>query len=82
MLIHIRNWRWLFWLLVIGFIWVLVSRLNEIEKLANTLRQGQWQWVLVAALLQVGYYILYAALYQASFSVVEVRSHQPALIPV
>jgi uncharacterized protein (TIRG00374 family) len=77
-----KNLRWLFWLLVIGFIWVLVSRLTEIEKLANTLRQGQWQWVLVAALLQVVYYIVYAALYQASFSVVEVKSRLGGLIPV
>ena len=74
--------RWLFWLLVIAFVWVVVSRFTQFEKLAETLRQGRWQWVLVAGLLQVIYYILYALLYQSAFDVVSVRSSLRELFPL
>lgn len=74
--------RWILWLLIIGFVWLVFSRFNEIEKLAKTLAQGQWQWVLAAALLQVVYYIVYAALYHSAFYTVEIKSRVQDLIPV
>jgi phosphatidylglycerol lysyltransferase len=74
--------RWLLWLLIIAFMWVVITRFTEIENLAETLAQGRWQWVLTAALLQVLYYIVYAALYQAAFSTVEVESRVSELLPV
>jgi phosphatidylglycerol lysyltransferase len=74
--------RWFFWLLIIAFLWVVISRFTEIEKLIQTLAQGQWQWVLVAALLQVVYYIVFSALYQASFHTVEVESRVRDLLPL
>ena len=74
--------RWLFWLLVILFVWVVVSRLTEIKKLAETLMGGQWQWVAVAALLQVAYYIVYTGLYQSAFFTVGVESRLGELLPV
>jgi uncharacterized protein (TIRG00374 family) len=74
--------RWLLWLLIIAFVWVVITRFTEIENLAETLAQGRWQWVLTAALLQVLYYIVYAALYQAAFYTVEVESRVSELLPV
>lgn len=74
--------RWLFWLLVIAFIWVVVSRFTEVEKLVETLAQGQWEWVLAAALLQAIYYLTYTALYQSAFYTVEVESRVSELLPV
>jgi phosphatidylglycerol lysyltransferase len=74
--------RWLFWLLIIAFVWVVVSRFTEIEKLVETLAQGQWQWVLAAALLQVVYYIVFTGLYQSAFYTVEVESRVSELLPV
>ncbi len=74
--------RWLFWLLVIAFVWLVVSRFTEIEKVAKTLMTGKWEWVLAAALLQVLYYIVYTALYQSGFDLVGVRSRLRELIPV
>jgi phosphatidylglycerol lysyltransferase len=65
---------WLFWLLAIAFLWIVASRFTEIAKLTTTLAQGQWQWVLVAALLQVLYYLVFAAVYQSAFSAVQVSS--------
>ena len=74
--------RWLLWVLVIAFIWIVFSRFSELKALTTTLAQGKWQWVALALLLQIGYYILYTALYQAAFSAVEVRSRVWQLLPV
>ncbi len=74
--------RLVFWLLIIAFVWVVISRFTEIEKLIETLGQGQWQWVLAAALLQVVYYIVFTGLYQSAFYTVEVESRVSELLPV
>ena len=74
--------RWIFWILVVLFVWVVISRLSEIKKLADTLLAGQWQWVAVAALSQVVYYIIYTALYQSAFLTVGVKSRLRDLLPV
>jgi len=74
--------RWIFWVLVILFVWVVISRMSEIKKLAETLVGGQWQWVAIAALLQVIYYITYTGLYQSAFQVVGIESHIGELLPV
>ena len=62
--------RWLFWLLIAAFIWVVITRAAEIKNLATVLAQGQWEWVLAAALLQVAYYVVLAASYQSAFAAV------------
>jgi len=80
-MIHFRR-RWLLWLLMIGFVWVVVSRYTEIEELLKILGQGQLLWVLAAALLQMGYYTVFAALYQAAFHTVEVKSRLRELLPL
>jgi phosphatidylglycerol lysyltransferase len=74
--------RWIFWLLIIAFVWVVVTRLTEIEKLANTLAQGKWEWVLAAVLVQAVYFIVFTGSYQAAFSTVEVKSRLRDLLPV
>jgi hypothetical protein len=51
--------RILLGILFIAFVWLIVSRINQVQKLAQTLEQGQWQWVLAAALLQVIYYLAF-----------------------
>ena len=76
------NRRVLLWLLLIGFIWVVVTRLTEIQTLAQTLAKGSWHWVLVAAVLQVLYFVAMTASYQAAFSTVEVRGRLFELLPV
>ncbi len=74
--------RWIFWVLVIVFVWVVISRMSEIRKLAETLVGGQWQWVAIAAALQVVYYITYTGLYHSAFQVVGVKSQIGELLPV
>lgn len=74
--------RWLIWLLIITFLWLVISRIAEIENLANTLARGQWQWVWAAVFLQVIYYINLAALYRSAFDTVGVRARLQDLAPV
>lgn len=74
--------RWIFWLLVIAFVWLLVSRFTEVQKLIQTLSQGQLIWILAAAILQVFYYIAYTGIYQSAFDTVDVQSQLRHLLPV
>lgn len=74
--------RRIFWILVIFFLFLVISQFTEIQKLVQTLKQGRWQWVLITALLQIGYYLIYTAVYRASFYAVGVNSRFRKLIPL
>lgn len=62
--------RLVFWLLMGAFLWFVIHNLSDIQNVLSVLRLGRWQWIMVAALLQVGYYSLYAVLYQTTFRIV------------
>ncbi len=74
--------RWLLWVLVISFIWLVASSLDDLEELFQTLRQGIWLWVLAAAVVQVGYYVGQAALHKIAFATLGVQSRVLSLVPV
>jgi glycosyltransferase 2 family protein len=74
--------RWIIWLLIISFLWLVISRMTEIAYLADTLSKGQWQWVWVAIFLQVIYYLNLAALYRSAFNTVGVQARIRDLAPV
>lgn len=74
--------RWLLWVLVAAFVWLLVTRFGEIEDLAETLSRGLWLWVLAAAALQLGHRVLLSKVYQVAFHLTGVRSSALALVPV
>jgi len=76
------KFRWIIWLSVVVFLWIVLTRLTEIEHLVATLAGGDWLWVFVAAELQVLYYGVRAGLYQVAFSGVGVKSHIAELFPV
>jgi hypothetical protein len=78
---HSRR-RWLLWVLIVAFVWLVVSRFTEIEKLALTIRQGQWQWVGAAALLQILFYLLHSMLYQNTFLIVGIRRRLRDMLPL
>jgi uncharacterized protein (TIRG00374 family) len=73
---------WLFWLALIAFVWLVLSHLAEIEKVAQTILRASWQLVVMAALLQVIYYVFSSALYQAAFASVELESSVFELLPL
>ena len=68
--------------LAVAFVWLVVSNFTEVKKLANTLAQGQWQWVLAAALLQVVYYLTFSATYQSAFYALGIKRKVLELVPV
>jgi uncharacterized protein (TIRG00374 family) len=74
--------RWILWLLILIFVGILASRFGEISKLATILSRGNWGWVALAAACQLVFYFLYAAVYEASFAIVGVRSRVLELLPV
>jgi glycosyltransferase 2 family protein len=74
--------RWIFWILVIVFLWVVISRFSQIKNLYESMLQGQWQWVVVAIGLQFIYFTTFSGLYQSSFQIVGVESKLFELIPV
>lgn len=74
--------RRLLLLLTLGFAWVLLSRITEVQTLAKTLAGGRWQWIVVALLLQVVYFVAYAATYWASFATVGIASRMRDLLPL
>jgi hypothetical protein len=74
--------RWVLWLLIFAFIGVVISRFEEVRTLAVTLSHGHWEWVAAAALGQLLFYVLYAAIYEVSFSTVGVHSRILDLLPV
>jgi phosphatidylglycerol lysyltransferase len=53
-----------------------------VATLADTLAKGEWGWVLVAALLQVAFYVIYTGLYWSAFDVVGVKSRVRDLLPI
>ncbi len=77
-----KNLTWLFWILVVIFVYVLVSRFTEVRELIDTLERGKWTWVLVAGFLQYAYFVSYSGLYHTAFSVVGVKSSLKEMIPV
>jgi phosphatidylglycerol lysyltransferase len=68
--------------LAVAFVWLVVSHFTEVKKLADTLAQGQWQWVLFAAALQVVYYLIFTASYQAAFRTLGIKRRVWELVPV
>ncbi len=74
--------QWLLWAVAIGVIWLGVSRSAEILELLQALGQGRWEWIVLAASLQMLYAVVYAALHQAAFATVGVQSSVGQLLPV
>lgn len=74
--------RLLFAALVVAFVYVLINRFDEIQKLAGTLARGKWQWIAAAAVLQFLYYVGYAALFKTAFQLIGIRTRLQGLIPI
>lgn len=74
--------RWFFGLVFIVFVWGVIGRSLEFQRLIEILIQTQWLWVLSAAVLQIIFYINYAGLYRSAFHTVEIKSRVGELLPV
>ena len=64
--------RIIFWILIIAFVWLLVTRFSDIRSLASTLAQGNPVWILAALASQFLYYVAFSSLWRSCLDVVEV----------
>jgi len=80
MRLHWRRWLLIAVILVGGTI--LATRFVDLRLLLRTLLRGQWQWLALATILHLGYFVLYAYLYQVGFALVGVRSRTDELLPL
>lgn len=71
-----------FWALVVAFGWLVIEHLAELEELGRTLRQGEWQWVLLAASLQLAFFVIASWQYQVAFALVSIQSRLWQLLPL
>ncbi len=69
-------------ILAVTFVWLVASHFTEVKKLVSTLAQGQLQWVLAAASLQIVYYLTFSATYQAAFFALGIKRKLWELVPV
>lgn len=74
--------RMFFGVLIIAFIWIVISRYADVRKLFGVLSQGQIGWIIAAIASQFVYYLFFTILYHSCFDTVEVRSRILDLIPV
>lgn len=74
--------RWIYWLLIIAFVWLIASRFDELSEFSQILTRGNLLWVLAAALLQLLYYVANSASYQAAFTAVGIKSRLRDVLPL
>ncbi len=74
---------WIVWAVLLAiFVAVLIINLPELERVVGRIAEAQWQWLLVATLPLIARYLVDAALFQASFTIVGVESQVRELVPV
>ena len=74
--------RWIYWLLVLAFLWIVFSRFNELSDFSQIIAQGRFQWVLVAIALQIFQYLISSASFRTAFSTVGIESRIRDLFPL
>lgn len=62
------------WLLALLLAWLIWSRFAELEQIGRTLLEGQIEWIIAAALLQVAYFCSFAEIYRSAFDTVGLRA--------
>jgi hypothetical protein len=74
--------RWLYWLLVGAFAWLIYTHWGELQQLQVTLAHGRWQWFASAIGLPLGFYLLLTWLYQVTLAVFQIESRFRQLFPL
>jgi len=74
--------RLIYSILIVAFVWVIFSRSAEISLLAETLTEGNWDWVFAATGVEILYLFFFAFAYQAAFFTVEIKARFGEIFPV
>ena len=73
---------WFYYLLILVFLAILVSRFTEATKLVDTLAAGRPLWIAAALSIQAIYYVVFPLMFQSALFTVEVPGQLLGLIPV
>ena len=74
--------RWLYYILIIAFLAIVISRFTEAANLVRTLSRGRPEWVITALVFQGVYYVTFTGVFQSALYTVEVEGTLRELIPV
>jgi uncharacterized protein (TIRG00374 family) len=74
--------RILFWVIIALFVVFVATRLSDLNELVRTLSTGAWQWVAVAVVAQIGYFVSVAGFYTVGMRMVGIRYRVRDMIPV
>jgi uncharacterized protein (TIRG00374 family) len=77
-----RGLRWWMFPAFVGLTILVASRFAGAQQLAVTLRRGRMDWVFVALLLHLLYFVMYAGFYQVGFRTVAVENRLWNLVPL
>jgi phosphatidylglycerol lysyltransferase len=82
-----RKWMalirsWIFPLLLLAFVWLLLTHLAELEELAHTFAAGQLRWIVSAALVQAIFLLTFAATFSTAFQAAGVAMPLRGMIPL
>jgi uncharacterized protein (TIRG00374 family) len=74
--------RWWMLFAMVGVTILVASRFADIKQVIGGLRQGRLLWVIVALVLHLLYFVLYAFLYQVGFRTVDVKGRMWEFVPL
>lgn len=74
--------RWWMLIAMAGLTILVASRFANLKQLISGLRQGRLMWVILAVVLHLLYFVLYAELYQVGFRTVRVNGRMWDLVPL
>jgi uncharacterized protein (TIRG00374 family) len=74
--------RWLLWVALLALLLIVVTRFTSLAQLGRTLATARWQWVLVAVLAHLVYFLCYAWLFKLAFAAVDIDSRWSEVTPV
>jgi uncharacterized protein (TIRG00374 family) len=74
--------KWIPWVLSIGFMVFVLSRITEYEHIAEAFQKGNLLWILVALLLQVCFFMLLGRIYHLGFRAAGMKRSYFSMLPV
>lgn len=74
--------RLIYWALAVAFAFFVITRLTEIKQVLDTLSQGRWWLIGIAAVLQLAASLTYTLLYREAFQAVSVKTSYKELVLV
>lgn len=79
-IVHIRYL--LLWVSIAGLIWLVLSKLKQVDELFHVLLNGKLIYILLAVFLQFAYYLIFSLIYKYSFESVGIKLRFKKLFPI